>query len=352
MLFLGAGASTPFNKPVTKDFKKLLYQDYPSAVNNGLMYHLLRFEEFEDIEHVLDCAVKLTDYGNTPTGKFLKDLGVKRLLRFQYDKNDGGDRGFETLLSEAENAVNLIKSKILYIYKWDFNFDPVVPQIYTPIFNFLKSHSDSILIATTNYDRAIERFCDQSQYYISDGFEQKYNSFLWTGKFSYPYIGDNTSPVVLYKLHGSLGWKKYVNGTIERSSDDADPTYSQNMLIYPTLCPKKDEDDDPYRSIIYEFGQKLNECDICIIIGYSFRDVSINKFIKQLLVDDKKLIVVDKKAEHNIGTNFLPIISVHQVQGDGVLVEIDGKMKPIELIPEYIEPDNIDNIVEKISLLI
>ena len=82
------------------------------------------------------------------------------------------------------------------------------------------------------------------------------------------------------------------------------------MLIYPTLSPKEQEDEDPYRTIIYEFGQKLNECDICIIIGYSFRDVSINKFIKELLVNDKKLIVVDKKAEHNITTNFVPIFHI------------------------------------------
>jgi hypothetical protein len=88
-------------------------------------------------------------------------------------------------------------------------------------------------------------------------------------------------------------------------------------------------------------------------IGYSFRDQNINKFLIQLLKDNKKLIVIDKKTEHNIRTHFIPVITEVLSNGDhSILVDIDGKMIQIEIISNYIEPANMDEIVKKISLLV
>ena len=100
---------------MTKDFKELLYQDYPSATNNGLIYHLIHHDEFEDIEHILDCANKLTQFGNaTPSGKFLKSLG-KSFLIYRQALNYS-DRGFDELVSQAELlSMRLRKKYTLFI---------------------------------------------------------------------------------------------------------------------------------------------------------------------------------------------------------------------------------------------
>jgi hypothetical protein len=232
MLLLGSGASTPFGKLVTKDFKELLYNDYPTDYNNGLIYHLLRHPQFLDIEHVLDCAVKLSNFGNnTAAGEFLSTLGKNLLLTFYYFKDEQRSRGFDSLIEETKNAVDIIQKKVLSIYRWNFDFDEKLVQIYNAVFNFLNNHSDSLLIATTNYDRAIERFCEKSQYHYYDGFEHSYSRYLWNGKFTYPELISGKN-VILYKLHGSLGWKRNPIGEIERVSEESDPSYSQSMLIY------------------------------------------------------------------------------------------------------------------------
>jgi DNA-binding protein YbaB len=98
----------------------------------------------------------------------------------------------------------------------------------------------------------------------------------------------------------------------------------------------------------------MAECDICIVIGYSFRDDSTKDKLKELLKADKKLIVVDKLAWENLGNNFLkPSFEAHE--GDRALtVDVGGNndLKKIYIIPEYINTNNMDDIVRRISRFI
>lgn len=355
MLFLGAGASVPLGKPVTKDFKEILYIDYPSAKENGLMYHLIHYRDFQDIEHVLDCATKLNEFGNkTVSGEFLKWLGDQGFLIFyqsQEYRDAHNDKGFEELAHQAEGVIKNIKAKILYVYRWDYKADSKVQALYEPLIDYLFSINghDPPIIATTNYDLAIEKFCQKSQYEFYDGFKYEYGTPRWTGSFYYP-EPNNSKSVILYKLHGSLNWKKNKLGDTERLSEESDPTYSETILIYPTLSPKEAEKDEPHNTIIQEFDKKMFECDVCIVIGYSFRDDSIKEKLKELLKADKKLIVVDKLAWENLGNNFLKP-SIETAKGDRVIsVGVDGNnnFKKIHIIPEYIN-NNMDDIVRRIS---
>lgn len=346
MLFLGAGASTPFNKPVTKDFKERLYKDFPDPKENGLVYHLIHHAMFEDIEHVLDCANKLTEFGNnTPSGTFLKALGQYLIYR-QAEGYEG--KGFHELVKQAELTVNVIKQKIHYVYRWDFAHDQLVVDFYKPLFDFLKSKSE-LMVGTTNYDRAIEQFCQQSNYSYNDGFTPSINTYYWKDKFYYPSAKSNDS-ITLYKIHGSLGWKKLGNN-IERSSDASDLSYAENMLIYPTLSPKEQEDEDPYRTIIYEFGQMLSKCDVCIVIGYSFRDESVNKFIREFLLQRKKLIIIDRLAEKNLRSHFAPpqVDNMILDQDHSITLPIGDDVVMVDLVPDYAQAENIQDIVKRIS---
>lgn len=85
-LFLGAGASVPYNKPTTRDLKNKLVKryieveatDYSPAEH--YLYSILNFPEFEDIEHILQCIKEIDDFFNSSPygGKYLLE-GQPRL---------------------------------------------------------------------------------------------------------------------------------------------------------------------------------------------------------------------------------------------------------------------------------
>jgi len=94
----------------------------------------------------------------------------------------------------------------------------------------------------------------------------------------------------------------------------------------------------------------MNECDACIVIGYSFRDTSINEKLERLVAQEKKLIIVDKLGEHNVRTNFLPASFEPSSDKDhSISVNIDGNTKDICIIPDYMDVANIDDILRRVS---
>ena len=79
----------------------------------------------------------------------------------------------------------------------------------------------------------------------------------------------------LYKLHGSLDWRITSGGRIERVpiEERVSPRtkrYKENLLIYP--AEKDYSKGEPFRRLQKYFDQVLNWHEICLVIGYSFRD--------------------------------------------------------------------------------
>jgi hypothetical protein len=48
--------------------------------------------------------------------------------------------------------------------------------------------------------------------------------------------------------------------------------YTADLLVKPTLSPKEEEGEEPFRTLIDNFSEKLMNIDVCIIIGFSLRD--------------------------------------------------------------------------------
>lgn len=63
-----------------------------------------------------------------------------------------------------------------------FYLNSKVKKIYDPIISFLNKISTAVIIATTNYDRAIEQYCESSSLNFTDGFANVSNSYRWMGK--------------------------------------------------------------------------------------------------------------------------------------------------------------------------
>jgi hypothetical protein len=130
---------------------------------------------------------------------------------------------------------------------------------------------------------------------------------LWDGKYDNPLVKGTTN-VYLYKLHGSLDWKKHKSYGIEATGEESrshDPNYADNMLVYPTVSPKDGEETEPYRTIRENFRGFMESADACIVIGFSFRDEHINSIFSNFLKHSRRIIVVSPSADKDVPENLL-----------------------------------------------
>jgi hypothetical protein len=100
---------------------------------------------------------------------------------------------------------------------------------------------------------------------------------------------------ILYlKIHGSLDWKE--NGErIIKTSEEAkptDPNFAQSLWIAPTLYGKE-LNVPPFDEIYLKFTKELGETDVCLCIGYSFRDKFIKTEFDTFIKSKKKLFILD-----------------------------------------------------------
>lgn len=370
MLFLGAGFSTLFDKPVTSEFKeKINYFD-------GFYRHFLEYEEFKDIEHILQSLHELKNLmENTEHGRFLNYLSKKGFIKYgigPHMKSYVFDNQLIPTLAEELDKLNekidKVEDNIFDTYKWDKEDDKNL-QIIHPLIEFLQNHSNELIVATTNYDIAIERFCENYQKYdLVDGFELKIKKWIWPDNNVF-HIPDNYDPnkdIILYKLHGSLGWKINLDGKIEKTHEEHRTDgkyYGRNLVIFPTLSPKEDEDKPPFNGMITAFKEKLKDVDVCIIIGFSLRDEGIVEIFNEFISDGKIIIIVDEKGVENISDN---VVKKHDfkrwefVFNTSIMQDGQGMSNaPISLdehnifvIGEYIKENTLDKILSVIEILL
>lgn len=191
-----------------------------------------------------------------------------------------------------------------------------------------------LVVFTTNYDPAIETFCQASpgEFRLCDGFVAQWNAGPVWHRESIDHFqlgATKQKDVVLFKLHGSTSWYKsgaeFIKSHAQVYAED-DPSI-ENLLIYP--AKKKVALEDPYFTAYDYFQRTLENCRLCLFIGYSFRDydalsrlrsaASYNPNLKVLVMDPaagslcKLLMDYGVPAEplprsFGYGTDYLPMV--------------------------------------------
>lgn len=246
LLFLGAGASTPFGKPTTSSLLENFRKEIPDSVGSELLRKLTDCG-FNDFEQLLQALFDLKRALNSLyVGKFLRNWKDRLFLADSFDDrwqryseawwrdNGGNFVNMRPLLENIDESITILEDVVIDKYSWNDDFTSILDKVYKPIFSFLKENSNSLKIVTTNYDRAIENYCENNSMNYFDGFKEISGHYWWTGEFHYP-KQLNYDSVILYKLHGSLNWKKRKDGKIIRGVGEArpqDPRYIENILIY------------------------------------------------------------------------------------------------------------------------
>jgi len=234
-----------------------------------------------------------------------------------------------SLIYRADELNKKIRHEVFETYRqiqWPQGIQNFHLPLFESAFHVLHAAGQPLVVFTTNYDPAVETFCrgraDECR--LCDGFVAQWNagSPIWHREsIDQLQLGATSQKdLVLFKLHGSTSWFKRENEFIK--SDAAiyaadDPSF-KNLLIYPAR--KKVATEEPFFTAYDYFQRCMENCRLCITIGYSFRDedalsrlrsaAGLNHSLKVLVIDpnsadicSRKLIPLGIRAEP-IGVSF------------------------------------------------
>jgi hypothetical protein len=151
-------------------------------------------------------------------------------------------------------------------------------------------------IFTLNYDLVIERALDNLGVLYFDGFLGTISRTLRTESYHYDlyYPGETTEGRVtrvdrvlhLYKLHGSINWRRRSAGASDVAINHGNPDDSEygDVMIYPSPLKVTEMNGYPYSEMFRHFSAQIHQPQsVLIAIGYRFQDSHINRLIYQAL---------------------------------------------------------------------
>ncbi|HEX9677587.1 SIR2 family protein [Nitrososphaera sp.] len=352
-LFLGAGASKPFDKPTTAELQSKLI-GRSDDLNDEILQSFLLTYATKDIEYVLEALKDIRKFSESIGGKYFFEKGKNGMFSF----NRGGVP-FDSFVENVKIVEKKVEEAVYKNYRWNRHFNDALVKIYNDIFGYLRAFNE-INVFTTNYDRAIETYCHLSEdnYRLFDGFWRKRpeNEFsIWKDYFDDPIVsGDNRTSLRLYKLHGSLNWKQLSDGTIVKTIEESKPSdtnFSRNMVIMPTRSPKDEEEEEPFRTLKGRFRKFMASANACVVIGFSFRD-NLNDIFKDYVNRGKTLIIISPTAIRDFMVNVigekedgdhLPSIVNNDIQ----VLDVAGSDNPhIFLYRKELKADNSAQLVD------
>lgn len=274
-LFLGAGASAFVSHPTTKD---LLYKVHASINDLGVQDHqrqflvnLLQHAELDDIEKLYDCLDNMIE---------IKNYSSVILSNSLYTFHDQ-----QISHSDIVDALSKLKSRVRDILMSSFKIDSEHTRAINVVYDYLWKFMNQIgtnefRIITTNYDQVIEHYCNNGDWELVNGFTQNQNGLQrqwdnnWTPR--------SDKHLCLIKLHGSVTWQSDDDGGVIELGMPALRDADSDRMILPTLGPKR-YDEAPFSQLIDRFKKTLDNTEMLVVIGFSFRDPEITEIIKDRL---------------------------------------------------------------------
>lgn len=161
-------------------------------------------------------------------------------------------------------------------------------------------------VFTTNYDLLIEKALDSLGVLYFDGFLGTLDRTMRTESYHYDlyYPGETTEGRVsrvdrvlhLYKLHGSINWRRGSAPGLDVTLKHVQPTDSEygDVMTYPSPLKLTEMNGYPYSEMFRHFSAQIHQPQSALfVIGYSFADDHINRLIYQALsIPSFSLIIV------------------------------------------------------------
>lgn len=303
LLFLGAGASKPFNVPTMKEMvEEFGYslgseeRKFYEEISNSLINRHKRFdlETFLMVLEALEDPDRWHPFASYILDKFNKDYNAIIDPKKVIDAP-----------SLSQDLKKFVRDKC-YLNKNEYDKNKDLYELLLKLANEITGQSGGLIgtsvngIYTTNYDRYIDEYLREkfSRGYssnVTDYFDRKDNPE--TLRIDYEkFLANYSPPMEFVKVHGSVNW--YLdNGTVVRT-DNPRTDFKSGIMIYPTS--DKPLYKEPWMKLLILLKRALTRSSVWIVVGYSFNDeVILNLFKEALEERDKtvKLIILSKGAE-------------------------------------------------------
>jgi hypothetical protein len=316
MLFLGAGASRAFGLPdlrlLTEQIRAQLPDDPFKEIEqllvgcndlNDLVFYSKDELDLEIFLTVLDALVdpetSISDLG--PFGIYLCKLFARRELVERIKWSAEQVQEIRAITNEGIDKLlrNPNLQRVKKLYDELFSIGDLNGNIKDS--NGGGVHNIFYHVATTNYDLALESY--------ARGNEERYIYLTHRGFKKIDYeeaqcldlnlLRSGSKDIYYLKLHGSLDWWVRDDQKIVLDGHGK-PTYGEQfvnrILIYPVY--EKSISEEPFASLYTAFRRILFEEKVIIVIGYSFRDLSINNaFLETLKHDQDSRIIICTRSD-------------------------------------------------------
>jgi len=257
-------------KEISQKYRELARQSKDKKESEEIERIKNKKEKFEkiDVELVLETLYKL----NNREVEILPDFYDENTLKFK---------------KKEENLKSLEKKLRRFIREKTIVSEDKIDYL-APLKEFIGKYK-TLDIFSVNYDTCIEQFCKGYDLRYTDGFE-----LYW-----YPELFDDSDyDVKLYKIHGSVMWYLTDRGTyvkIPIASKEKDEIElitgetAKTLMVYP--MGGKWEYAEPLLELIRRLHGRLEKANVCIVIGYSFRDDYIRRIFFEAARTNKDLIL-------------------------------------------------------------
>ena len=202
---------------------------------------------------------------------------LSEIVETQQPKPGEGEIYRKTNDSMIRNLVNFVWIKQLKVDK---------VRYLSPLLRLLE-RQENLVVATLNYDNAVELMAGSYGVGTSTGIE------AWSNTGTFDFSGEGLK---LLKLHGSIDWALgYGQTSPERPMPHQIISHVAKEEIHelgfePAVVfgqRNKLTAEGPFLDLLRSFRNGLNDADRLTVIGYSFRDSHINEYLSQWLNEDQ-----------------------------------------------------------------
>jgi len=315
ILLFGAGASADAEIPTSVE----MVENIEQKVQKEKVWN-----EYEEVFNYMKSAIH---YADGIKGVFNESINIERLVNTlsELEKKEEhtiypfiGNWNMKLLELAGQDFEKIRKFKTLIIDQlkdWVTMDDYNKGKYYCGVARFQKEYNFSLRVFTLNYDLCLEKNCSNVQ--IERGFDERSRTWDWR-RFE---VNENEPvDIFLYKLHGSIDWKRDNSGNLTFSDDvKRDDTPD---LIFGTNY--KLQYVDPYLFFVYELRKYSLEAKLIVTIGYGFGDEHINGIIGQAAKsnDGLRLVCVGKGLNREMVKGALKI-SGDQTEGDNRIETVE-----------------------------
>jgi hypothetical protein len=337
IFLLGAGASAEADIPVSGKMIDLveeslkdkpreleLYHHVKSAIHfsAGLKGHFRDAVPF-NIETLVNTLYELERNEEHPLYPFIAAWNSR----------------FVALAGADFREVRSFRRRILaMLKKWMCPEDSSKGNYYRGFVSLQKDLNYPLHVFSLNYDRCIERL-NTAEFRVETGFADYGPSHFWNWERFNMEDGNNVAPqLVLYKLHGSINWKRHPETKELFSVEQIESVDADNMeVIFGREF--KLEAADPYLFFAYKFRDLSLETKLIVTLGYGFGDSHINKMLTQSLRGDteRRLLVILNCTDGECASKQKEVeklLELNPAQADQILLQ-SGSAK------EFLESDNL-----------